>query len=69
MIRGEGGKSNGKSNTVVGICYEPCSQYREIDEVFFKQLKEATRSPTLLSTDCHTSAERFYKGPGRLGGL
>lgn len=63
MIRGEAGKSN----TVVGICYKSCSQYWEIDKVFFKQRKGVTRSPTLLHTDCHTSTERFWKGPGGPG--
>ncbi|CAM4697277.1 unnamed protein product [Lepidochelys kempii] len=37
-----------KSDVVVGVCYRPPDQGDEVDEAFFRQLTEATRSHTLI---------------------
>ncbi|CAM4612895.1 unnamed protein product [Lepidochelys olivacea] len=37
-----------KSDVVVGVCYRPPDQGDEVDEAFFRQLTEATRSHALI---------------------
>ncbi|CAM4690923.1 unnamed protein product [Lepidochelys kempii] len=37
-----------KSDVVVGVCYRPLDQRHEVDEAFFWQLTEATRSHALI---------------------
>ncbi|CAM4672926.1 unnamed protein product [Lepidochelys kempii] len=37
-----------KSDVVVGVCYRPPDQRDEVDEAFFRQLTEATRSHALI---------------------
>ncbi|CAM5114317.1 unnamed protein product [Natator depressus] len=37
-----------KSDVVVGVCYRPPDQGDEVDEAFFRQLMEATRSHALI---------------------
>ncbi|CAM4574228.1 unnamed protein product [Lepidochelys olivacea] len=39
---------NNKSDVVVGVCYRPPDQGDEVDEAFFQQLAEATRSHALV---------------------
>ena len=41
------GKAN-KADIVVGVCYRPRNQDDEADELFYKQLGEASRSPALV---------------------
>ncbi|KAK4806238.1 LOW QUALITY PROTEIN: hypothetical protein QYF61_013382 [Mycteria americana] len=41
------GKAN-KADIVVGVCYRPPNQDEETDELFYKQLGEASQSPALV---------------------
>ncbi|KAJ7398468.1 hypothetical protein BTVI_124379 [Pitangus sulphuratus] len=41
------GKAN-KANILVGVCYRPPNQDEEADEIFYKQLPDASRLPALI---------------------
>ncbi|CAM5076528.1 unnamed protein product [Eretmochelys imbricata] len=67
-----------KSDVVVGVCYRPPDQGDEVDEAFFRQLTEATRSQALIlmgdfnfpdicwesNTAVHRQSKKFLESVG-----